>query len=304
MLIHNKDEQLDLLEVFCSPSSTMTQTANNSGLKAERWTIDDVDLSRPSGYYQAAYWLRELKPKRLWLSPECGPFSIMQNAILRNMQQVQYLIEKRKHGFRMWQSCIRLAKIQLELGGTFYIEQPQRCMSWTLEDPKTRHLIDDLSTYCIRDQCFDGLTHPKSGLPMQKSTRIQTNDTAFAQHFAQRCQGHEHGHTRIEGGNTTYETAFYPKRFCQRAVQLWKHDNNHTSKGFLRTYQASHCEEENHKCADCHSIIPTTHCLCCSPDMFEPESTHGEEAAMPAVHQLLKEIPDDDEGDAEKSSEQ
>ena len=29
--------------------------------------------------------------------------------------------------------------------------------------------------------------------------------------------------------------------------------------------------------------------------------THGEEAAMFVVHQLLKEIPDDDEGDAEKA---
>ena len=139
---------------------------------------------------------------------------------------------------------------------------------------------------------------------MQKSTRIQTNDTAFAQQFAQRCQGHEHGHTPIEGSKVTYETAFYPKRFCQRAVQLWKHDNHHTSKSSLRTYQSLQHDEENYKCADCHSINPTTYCLCCSPDLFESENTHGEEAAMLAVHQLLKEIPEDDEGDAEKSSEQ
>ena len=56
MLISNEDEQLDLLEVFCSPTSTMTQTANNSGLKAERWTKEDFDLSRPPGYMQAAYF--------------------------------------------------------------------------------------------------------------------------------------------------------------------------------------------------------------------------------------------------------
>ena len=255
MLIHNPEEQLDLLEVFCSPSSTMTQTANNSGLKAERWTIDEFDLSRESGYFQAACWLRELKPKRLWLSPECGPFSIMQNANLRNMQQVQDLIEKRKHGFRMWQSCIRLAKIQFELGGTFYIEQPQRCMTWRLEDPKTRELVDELSTYCIRDQCFDGLTHPKSGLPMQKSTRIQTNDIAFAQRFAQRCQGHEYGHTPIEGGKITYLTSFYPKRFCQRAVQLWKMTTLKHPKVFSKRFKN---HNKRKKSMSVLTVIPST----------------------------------------------
>ena len=131
----------------------------------------------------------------------------------------------------MWQSCIRRATLQTELGGKFYIEQPQRCMSWNLQDPTTRHLIGDLSTDCIRDQCFDGLAHPKSGLPMQKGTRIQTNDTEFARQFAQRCPGHEHGHARIEGSSVTHDTAFYPQRFCQRAVQLWKADNHNTTKG-------------------------------------------------------------------------
>ena len=196
MLIKNTTEQLDVLEVFCSPTSMMTQTANNSGLRAARWTQDDFDLSRPSGCLQAYNRLKELRPKRLWLSPPCGPYSIMQNANQRNPQQIENLQQKRELAFRMWQSCIRLAKLQIELGGMVYIEQPQRCMSWSLQDQRTRQLIDELTTYCIRDQCFDALTHPKSGLPMQKGTRIQTNDRAFAQQFAQRCQGHEHGHTR------------------------------------------------------------------------------------------------------------
>ena len=69
MLIKHEQGPLDLLEGFCSPTSTMTQTANKSGLRAERWTKEDFDLSRPSGYIQAARCLKELKPKRLWLSP-------------------------------------------------------------------------------------------------------------------------------------------------------------------------------------------------------------------------------------------
>ena len=168
MLVHNKDKHMDLVEVFCEPTSQLTTSAQGAGLKAERWTKEDFDLSKPAGCQAAMQRLRELRPKRLWLSPECGPFSVMQNANQRTPEQIEALTKKRELAFRMWQSCIRLAWLQVELGGSFYIEQPQRCMSWRLQDSKTRYLLDQLSSYCVRDQCFDGLVHPKAGLPMQK----------------------------------------------------------------------------------------------------------------------------------------
>ena len=139
MLLKDGKEQLDLLEVFCSPTSTMTSTAQSHGLRSERWTKADFDLSKPSGCKMAMDRLRQLKPKRLWLSPECGPYSSFQNINQRTPEQVENLRKKRELAFRQWQSCIRLAWLQVELGGTFYIEQPQRCMSWQLEDQK--HVI-------------------------------------------------------------------------------------------------------------------------------------------------------------------
>ena len=45
MLIHNNDKQVDLVEVVCSPTSRLTQTAQGATLKAEQWTKDDFDLS-------------------------------------------------------------------------------------------------------------------------------------------------------------------------------------------------------------------------------------------------------------------
>ena len=67
MLLKDGKEQIDLVEAFCSPTLTMTKTAQNVGLKAERWTKKDVDLSKPSGCQLAMERLKELKPKRLWL---------------------------------------------------------------------------------------------------------------------------------------------------------------------------------------------------------------------------------------------
>ena len=63
---------------------------------------------------------------------------------------------------------------------------------------------------------------PKIWISNAKGTRIQTDDTLFADQFAQRCVGHDYDHVPIEGGNVTHGTAFYPTTFCQRAVQIWK----------------------------------------------------------------------------------
>ena len=139
MLFKDEKEHIELVEVFCSPTSTMTKTAQGAGLNAERWTKADFDLSKPSGCQLAMERLTELKPKRFWLSPECGPYSIMQNANQRTPQQADALRKKRELAFRQWHSCIRLAWLQVELGGTCYIVQPQRCMSWKLKDQKTRY---------------------------------------------------------------------------------------------------------------------------------------------------------------------
>ena len=172
MLLDHHGET-DLVEAFCSPDSMLTKVALASGLSAERWTHQDYDLSTEEGYLQAEQRLRQLRPKRLWLSPECGPFSQMQNVNQRTPEQIADLIKKRQLGFKQWRNCIRLAWVQIELGGYFYIEQPQNCTTWKFEDMNTRQLVDRLSSYCISDQCFDGLQHPKSGKPMRKSTRVQ-----------------------------------------------------------------------------------------------------------------------------------
>ena len=255
LLTHSSDGA-DLIEAFCSHNSMLTKVARQAGLKCERWTVDDFDLATEEGYDQAEARLRELKPRRIWLSPECGPFSQLQNANQRTEEQVKNLQRKRKEGLKQWHSCMRLAWVQLELGGYFYIEQPQTCSTWQINDTLTNFIVWESSSYCIRDQCFDGLAHPKSGNPMKKSTRIQTNDESFSLNFGQRCVGHEIEHARIEGGRLARSTSFYPKQFCQRAVQLWKTwDNKQTPKSFLKKFRDAKVHEE----ADCTTECPVCH---------------------------------------------
>ena len=95
-LLLNYDKDIDLVEAFCSHDSMLTKVAQLSGMTAERWTLDDFDLATESGFAEAEYRLRELRPRRIWLSPECGPFSQMQNANQRTAIQKAQLTIKRK----------------------------------------------------------------------------------------------------------------------------------------------------------------------------------------------------------------
>ena len=61
-LLNHSSDSVDLVEAFCSHDSMLTKVARQAGLKCERWTIDDFDLTTEEGYDQAEARLRELKP--------------------------------------------------------------------------------------------------------------------------------------------------------------------------------------------------------------------------------------------------
>ena len=133
---------------------------------------------------------------------------------------------------------------------------------------------------------------------MQTGTMIQTNGTSFANQFTQRCTGHDHGHSPIEGGQVVRDTAFYPKRFCQCVVHIWKGDDVRTPNRVLQTFEEARLAEEVHFiCSGCNARNPASFPTCptCDPEKFYD--------VMPAVHDLMKDIPDDDEGPAEQSIE-
>ena len=122
----------------------------------------------------------------------------------------------------------------MELGGQFYLAQPKTSETWQLADTSTQQLIKEYSEYCVRDQCFDGQVHSRTGGPMQKSTRIQSNDLEFVKEFGQSCIGHN-GIPRTGDmyGTTNNNTSFYPKGFCRRVISLWKQRDRKTPNNFI-----------------------------------------------------------------------
>ena len=92
----------------------------------------------------------------------------------------------------------------------------------------------------------------------------------------------------------TYATSFYPKAFCQRAVQLWKSwDNKATPKDFVkRLRDLEQTVEINHVCEECGSSSQAPQgCIKCSED-----------TAFPVVSGVMRDIPEDDEGEKEREA--
>ena len=72
---NNRCSKLDLLEVYAYPESNLTTVAQQCGMKAERFTIEDGDLSTSSGRSDLLATIILRKPSHIWLSPECKPWS-------------------------------------------------------------------------------------------------------------------------------------------------------------------------------------------------------------------------------------
>ena len=140
---------------------------------------------------------------------------------------------------------------------------------------------------------MDGLVHPKSGLPMQESTRIriQTNDERFIAEFRLCCDGHNGvPHDRLEGGDLTAQSAFYPKRFCERAAQLLmedvkKKDLRHLHKVFLAMVDV--IDEHD---SDDNAVTFTELEI---EEITETYFTIEEELVAPALSELLREPNED-----------
>ena len=74
MPIHSH-KPIDLLEVYASNSSRLTEEVNKRGGVAKRFTFEDGDLSTTEGQIKLFRKIFLWKPRHIWLAPECGPWS-------------------------------------------------------------------------------------------------------------------------------------------------------------------------------------------------------------------------------------
>ena len=98
-------ERIELLEVACSPDSILTSTmqkVTKQESAARRCSLSNTfDLSTNRGIHGDINEINTLHPKHVWLSPICGPYSIMQNINQRNPSQCEELARKRREALKL-----------------------------------------------------------------------------------------------------------------------------------------------------------------------------------------------------------
>ena len=151
---------LDVLEVYCEPDSQITEQCQRLGLRAERFTIHDGDLSTSAG--REALWktILEKKPKEIWMSPECkywGNYS--RRNMGRSISTANKILDGREKQRVHLKLCNEVFLHQMEVCGHFHLEQPQG--SEAVEQPEMKDIREGtLST--VFDMCEVGkLLAPK-----------------------------------------------------------------------------------------------------------------------------------------------
>ena len=94
--------RLDLMEV-CTPSdSGLTEACLRIGLQGRRlsnWS--GHDLATESGTQKVLEEIRLYRPRKVWWSPPCDPFSSWQVCNQRTEEQIKKLKAKRRRGWRI-----------------------------------------------------------------------------------------------------------------------------------------------------------------------------------------------------------
>ena len=135
-------------------------------------------MSTQAGLEKARELRRKLRPRDLWASVPCGPWSTIQNLNQKTEKQRQELQKKREKSLRIIRNTITLIKDQVEDGGDAHWEWPKECQGYKL--PVVIKAFDELGMYeAIINGCMVGLRGPKRGL-LAKPWKIMTTSQVMA----------------------------------------------------------------------------------------------------------------------------
>ena len=249
---HLQKPGIDLLEVYCSSDSALTNSANKSGLVACRFGLSQGDLSTFVGRCALYDELWKKRPKHIWVSPKCGPWcnwsrlNMMKSQIL-----AQRILEDRKLENIHLRLCSALCGLQGWRGKTFHfhLEQPQGSELIYQHEMKP---VLETTRRVLCDMCVAGtLRHPNSQELLRKRTQVWTSSALMAARLEQlQCPG-THSHGLIAG-------SCWPIRHGRQSLS--RYTENYTScfaRHLSRIIQCSLRVQETHDhetSDECHAI--------------------------------------------------
>lgn len=239
--------RLMLLEVCCAEDSVLTQACcdifgPDTALRVSHWNGGDIETKQGREYVKKL--IREKRPRLVWLSPECGPFSPMQHLNQKSEKQRLDLQEKRKHARLQYDGVCELGMYSHSIGVRFLIELSERCEAWQL--PVFQKLKQDLQcSQGVCKGCQVGL-RDNEGLLLSKGWKMLGTDHELIRHMSLRCTT-DHPHGKCEGHKVCRKSAFYTPEFAKRAISHLKDaDRGNKLIQELKDCHFSHgCDVEN-----------------------------------------------------------
>ena len=212
----------NLGEVMCSKNSPLTQQMLQQGQSAFRFGYEQGDLAQSSGRAELFRMMARHRPKHVWYSPTCGPWSAWSqfNSSRSTAHQEEY--QQKRHDL-LYQLAlgITLYRHQISKGNHFHWEQPRRSIMF--QSPLLAE-IHGHTQACQFDMCQVGqLQDPENGMFMQKGMTVLTSFEPLFQQLHGRSCNRQHDHQPIEGTRKlkngerilrTKYTEVYPRRFC------------------------------------------------------------------------------------------
>ena len=222
----------DVMEVYCSDESELTNQARAQGLMAERFCRRDGDLSTHQG--RKALYDRLLKclPRNLWLSPKCTAWCKWASFNMsKSPEAARKVREARAADLEHLLLCDALFQFQLS---------PSPQSHAHLEQPKGSQMVYQEELQAILDRAFvahcdmcraGSLKHPVSGKLIQKGTQIITTSKIMFHHLdSLKCdRSHEHDfvsgsfrHAELGRINVSQYTELYTRRFAHRIARCFQ----------------------------------------------------------------------------------
>ena len=200
--IHNhfRKPGIDLLEVYCSKDSQLTSQAQAQGLKAMRFGLQQGDLNVFSGRSALYDVLWTFRPKHVWASPNCGPWSSWNRLNAAKSRELEAQIQNNRKAENVHLLvCDNLLRLQVWRGPEydFHLEQPQGS---ELVHQYEMHAMLKHTWRALCDMCVAGnLRHPNNHAALRKQTQVFSTSIIMRRMLEQQRCKKLHDHVPIEG---------------------------------------------------------------------------------------------------------
>ena len=214
-----QSQRLFLLEVACSERSVLTQEAcrcfgEHSAQRCSIW--NGYDLTTAEGVRRLKQLIVQLRPRHVWISCYCGPYSPLQRLNQRSEEQIAKLHEKQAYAQKEYLGGITIAEFARKLGSEIHWELSEKCEAWNL--PSVSEFVERQGLRKVTFHgCTVGLRASDTGDLMCKGWTIATTHDGVLKHMHLPCQKN-HRKTACESGRPK-QSAFYTPVFAKKVIE-------------------------------------------------------------------------------------